>query len=304
MTPRALAAVLLVLVSLEPDARAQHAVFPAETRLVVLQATVRNARGELVTTLGRDAFKVYEDGKAQPITVFRAEDIPVSLGLLIDNSGSMRTLRARVEEAALACLRASNPADEVFVLNFADKPRVDVPLTDDMHRVEAGIRRADSIGGTALRDAIDLAITYAAREGHRDRKALLVVSDGNDNASVTTLAQVRRHAEQAEVVVYAVGLLADDDPGRSRRAHHELDELATLTGGVAYYPGSLAELGSIALSIAHQIRSQYVIGYRPAARSLDGSYRRLRVVASGSERLAVHTRAGFRAPAGGAPLSP
>ncbi|HEU0104607.1 MAG TPA: VWA domain-containing protein [Vicinamibacteria bacterium] len=269
-------------------------VFPSETRLVVLQATVKNGRGELVTNLGREAFTLYEDGKAQPISVFRADDVPVSLGLLIDNSGSMRRLRAKVEEAALACVRASNHDDEVFVLNFADKARIDVPLTTDIAEIERGIARVDSIGGTALRDALDLGTRYLAENGSRQRKALLVISDGKDNASTTSVDQIRREAEKLDIVVYAVGLASDEDGSISRYGRHELDDLAELTGGVAYYPRSFEELDAIALGIARQIRSQYTIGYRPADRSLDGSYRKLRVVARSPERLTVRTRAGFR----------
>jgi VWFA-related protein len=261
----------------------------------VLQATVKNHRGELVTNLGRDAFTLYEDGKPQPISVFRADDVPVSLGLLIDNSGSMRRLRAKVEAAALACVRASNHDDEVFVLNFADKARIDVPFTTDVAEVERGIARVDSIGGTALRDALDLATQYLAEHGSRQRKALLVISDGKDNASTTPVEQIRREAEKRDIVVYAVGLAAGEDGSVSSDGRHQLDDLAELTGGVAYYPPRLEDLDAIAASIARQIRSQYTIGYRPADRSLDGSFRKLKVVARGPERLTVRTRTGFRA---------
>jgi Ca-activated chloride channel family protein len=131
--------------------------FRAETRLVVVHATVRNDHGELVTNLTKDAFAVYENGKRQTIALFRSDDVPVSLGLLIDNSGSMRTKRSRVEAASLAFARASNPRDEIFVLNFADKPRIDVHFTSDVRQLEAGIARVDSIGGTAMRDAVAVA---------------------------------------------------------------------------------------------------------------------------------------------------
>jgi VWFA-related protein len=272
----------------------------------VLQATVKNGRGELVTNLGREAFTLYEDGKPQAISVFRADDVPVSLGLLIDNSGSMRRLRAKVEAAALACVRASNHDDEVFVLNFADKARIDVPFTTDVAEVERGIARVDSIGGTALRDALEMGTRYLEEHGSRERKALLVISDGKDNASTTSVDQMRKQAERHDVVVFAVGLASDEDGSVSRAGRHELDDLAELTGGVAYYTARLEDLDAIAVSIAHQIRSQYTIGYRPADRSLDGVYRKLRVVARGPERLTVRTRAGFRAApvAGGRPAAP
>jgi Ca-activated chloride channel family protein len=160
-------AAIALLASL--DILAQQPPFRAETRLVVVHATVRNALGELITTLDRAAFTVFENGKPQPITLFRRDDIPVSLGVLIDNSGSMRLLRSKVEAAALALARASNSEDEIFVLNFNDKARIDVPFTTDVGVLEAGIARVDAIGGTAMRDAIDVAQTYLIEHGTRGR---------------------------------------------------------------------------------------------------------------------------------------
>jgi len=183
----------------------QPAPFRVETRLVVLQATVKNHRGQIVTGLPRDAFTVLENGARQSIVLFENHDVPVSLGLLIDNSGSMRTRRPKVEAAALDFARASNPQDEMFVLNFADKNRIDVPMTGDVHALEAGIARVDSIGGTAMRDAIAAGEEYLTRNAHRDRKVLVVITDGNDNASVTALDRIRTTAEQHEIVVYLDG---------------------------------------------------------------------------------------------------
>jgi VWFA-related protein len=272
---------------------AQSPPFRAETRLVVLHATVRNQHGELVTNLDRDAFTVYENGKRQPIAVFRRDDIPVSLGLLIDNSGSMRPVRARVEAAALAFARASNPMDEMFVLNFADKVRIDVPFTSDVGVLEAGIARVDSIGGTALRDGIDAAETYLKDRAKRDRRVLLVITDGNDNASAASLDRIRKAAEQNEIVIYAIALFAD--ASRAKEAHHELDELAERTGGSAYYPPSIEAVDEVALDIARQIRQQYTLAYAPVNQALDGSYRSIRVSVAGPQRFSVHTRAGYRA---------
>jgi VWFA-related protein len=273
----------------------QRAVFRADTRLVVVHATVRNGRGELVTTLNREAFAVYENGRRQTITLFRRDDIPVSLGLLIDNSGSMRAVRSKVEAAALALARASNPQDEVFVLNFNDKARIDVPLTSDVQVLEAGIRRVDSIGGTAMRDAIDLAQTYLVEHGKRDRKVLVVITDGIDNASVATREHVEKQAEQRDTVIFAVGLFGDEE--RNRRGRHELDQLTEKTGGLAYYPPGIDEIGQVALEIARQIRNQYTLAYAPANQALDGSYRTIRVTATGPEQLSVRTRAGYLATA-------
>jgi Ca-activated chloride channel family protein len=269
--------------------------FRAETRLVVLHATVKNSRGELLTNLGQDAFTVYENGRRQPIKVFRRDDIPVSLGLLIDNSGSMRSLRSKVEAAALAFARASNPGDEIFVVNFADKPRLDVPFTSDAARLQAGIARVDSIGGTALRDAVDLAERYEVDHAMRDRKALLVVTDGNDNASLVSMDALHQQADQHEIVIYAIGLLHDQDSSTAKRARHELDELTGRTGGIAYYPANVDEIDGVVLDLARQIRNQYTIAYAPLNQALDGSYRTIRLVVAGPEHATVRTRAGYRA---------
>jgi Ca-activated chloride channel family protein len=270
--------------------------FHAETRLVVLQAEVKNDRGELVTNLDRGAFTVYENGQRQPITLFRRDDVPVSLGLLIDNSGSMRTLRSRVEAAALTFVRASNPDDEVFVLNFADKPRIDVPMTSDSRVLEAGIGRVDAIGGTGMRDAVDVAEAYLRQHASRDRKVLLVITDGIDNASTVTMEQIHKQAERSETVIYGVGLFGDDASARKKAGRHELDQLTEPTGGIVYYPASLDQIDSVALDLARQIRNQYTMAYTPINQALDGSYRTIRVEArEGTRRFNVHTRPGYRA---------
>jgi VWFA-related protein len=238
---------------------------------------------------------VYENGQRQPIEIFRRDDIPVSLGLLIDNSGSMRALRGKVEAAALALARASNPDDEMFVVNFNDKAQIDVPFTKDPFVLESGIRRADAIGGTAMRDAIELAQQYLAEHGTRDRKVLLVVTDGIDNASVATRELVERQADRRDTVIFAMGLFGDEQRGKHGRA--ELDELVERTGGLASYPASVDDIEPSAIEIARQIRRQYTIAYAPSNQALDGSYRSIRVTATGPGKLSVRTRAGYVATA-------
>lgn len=268
--------------------------FRTETRLVVLYATVKNDRGELVTNLEQQAFNVFENGKRQPITLFRRDDIPVSIGLLIDNSGSMRAIRAKVEAAALAFARASNPQDELFVLNFADKARIDVPLTSDVRVLEAGIARVDAIGGTAMRDALDMAEGYVREHATRDRKVLVVITDGNDNASLTTIDRVERQAENSETVIDAIGLFGDAGTSTAKAGRHELDRLTDRTGGVAYYPDNIDQIDAVALALARQIRNQYTIAYAPLNQALDGSYRTIRLTVTGSGKFAVRTRPGYR----------
>jgi VWFA-related protein len=277
----------------------QAPVFRSATRLVVLHATVTNKQGALVTDLDERAFSIFENNQRQRVALFRRDDIPVSLGLLIDNSGSMRSLRARVEAAALAFARASNPQDEMFVLNFADSTRLDVPMTSDRQALERGIRRVDSIGGTAMRDAVETAETYLGDHARQDRRVLLVITDGIDNSSSATAAAIQRLAERTETVIDAIGLFHAQDESRAGAGRRELKDLTERTGGVAYFPESVEQIESVAIDLARQIRSQYTIGYTPTNPALDGSYRTIRVTASGPEHYSVRTRAGYRAVADG-----
>ena len=286
---------VLLCVAFLVSLHAQEPTFRAEARWVVLQATVVNSRGELVTNLDRGAFTVREDGKPQPITLFGRDDVPVSLGILIDNSGSMRSKRQKVEAAALAFVRASNPQDEVFVMNFADEPHLDVPFTTSIAQLEAGIGRTDAIGGTAMLDAVNAATDYLNAHATRDRRALLIVTDGQDNTSVTPMGRIRRKLERTEVVIFSIGLLTGESAPRAARARHDLEECAEMTGGRAFFPERLDEINATVLDVAHQLRSQYTIAYSPQNPVLDGSYRKIQVIARGAERLSVRTREGYLA---------
>jgi VWFA-related protein len=263
-----------------------------ETRLVVLQATVTDRHGDRITDLDPQAFTVFEDGRRQPIELFQRGDVPVSVGLLIDNSRSMRLLRSDVEAAALAFARASNPLDDVFVLNFADKPRLDVPFTSDIRVLESGIARVDSIGGTALRDAVVMAEDYLREHGAHDRKALLVITDGRDNASTTSTSELRRVVQRNQAAIFAVGLSRPDDP-MAHQGRDELDHLVELAGGRAYYPASIDGIHDTVQDVAHEIRTQYTIAYTPTNQALDGSYRSIRVKVAAAGGASVRTRPGY-----------
>jgi len=269
--------------------------FRTETRLVVLHATVLNGRGERVTDLDQRAFAVFENGKPQPITLFRRDDVPISVGLLIDNSGSMRPLRSRIERAALAFARASNPQDELFVLNFADQVRLDVPMTNDIHVLEDSIARVDSIGGTALRDAVRTGELYLHDHAKWDRKVLLIITDGYDNASETTLDQIRRQAEVTDTTIEAIGLFTGDDEAKIHRGRRELVSMTDRTGGGAYFPAAVDAIEADAVDIARQIRNEYTIAYAPLDQRLDGSYRHIRLSVRGQEHYSVRTKSGYRA---------
>jgi len=300
----ALAAALAVcLPPAVPAARAQQpsgAVFRAETRLVVLHASVVDKKGKLITNLPRKAFTVYENDVKQEIKIFRREDVPVSMGLIIDNSGSMRDKRQQVESAALALVEASNPEDEVFIVNFNDEAYLDVDFTSDIKKMEEGLTRIDSRGGTAMRDALSMSIDHLVENAKKDKKVLLVITDGNDNTSAVTLEKLVHKAQQAEVLIYAIGLLNQEQRRERKRAKRALDAITKASGGLAYYPDDVSEVHDIALRVAHEIRNQYVIAYSPTNPALDGSYRRIRVEVKAKGNPKVRTRSGYYA----SPLKP
>lgn len=300
LLPLALLAVAASLASAQqPKQDEEEATFKAETRLVVLHASVVDKDGRLVTNLGRSAFKVYENNVQQPIKTFRREDVPVSLALVIDNSGSMRDKRKRVESAALAAIKASNPQDEVIVVNFNDEAFDDTNgFTNNMQRLEEALTKIDSRGGTAMRDAINMSIDFVKKKGKHDKKVLFVITDGNDTASTQiTLEQLVQKVHDTEVLVYFIGILNDEDKREARKARRAMDALAKASGGSAVYPQGLEEVERIALAMAHEIRNQYIITYTPTNQTLDGSFRSIRVTAEGPNRPVVRTRSGYYATA-------
>ena len=267
--------------------------FHAESRLVVVDVSVRSQSGEAVTNLGREAFTVFENGRPQPISIFLGENVPVSVGLVIDNSGSMRDRRPKVEAAALAFVRASNPMDEILVINFADRPRLDVPFTTDAAALDAGIAAGNAIGGTALRDAIAVGEAHLVQHARHDRRILLLLTDGNDNASMVSRDQVKKTAAAHGISIYAIGL-PPGDRSPAGRGRHELDDLADSTGGLVRHLESLDDADAAATEIARQIRQQYTLGYVPANLDFDGSYRRIRVAVK-TPGVTVRTRGGYYA---------
>lgn len=269
--------------------------FRSDTRLVVLHASVTDRKGKLLTNLNQRDFKIFENGQPQQIKIFKREDVPVSLGIVIDDSGSMSTKRTRVEAAALAMVRESNPQDEVCVVNFNDDAFLDVPFTNDIHKMEQGLARIDSRGGTAMRDALNMSLDYTREKAKKDKKVLLVITDGNDNASNVSLESVVRRANQADTLVYAIGLFTEEEKHEAGKARRALKELTSATGGLAFYPKDVNEVQTLAVEVARDIRRQYTIYYTPAIQALDGSYRQIKVTVDGPGKPMVRTRSGYYA---------
>ena len=270
-------------------------VFHADVQEVLLHATVIDDKQRMISNLDKNAFSVFEDGKPQVIKSFRYEDVPISLGIVIDNSGSMREKRAKVNKAALNLVRASNPQDEVFVVNFSDEFFLDQPFTNKINLLQNALEKYETRGGTALYDAVVASADELKRHGKLQKKILFVVTDGEDDASRESLEQaVRQLQEENGPTVYAIGLLGDE---RARRAKRALQTISERTGGIAFFPRTLDEVDQISSAVARDIRNQYTIGYKPTTPKSAGGYRTIRVEAraSGHGKLTVRTRSGYYA---------
>ena len=307
---------LLVLIALPSVARAQTS-SPSQSRqddeytisvnvnVVVLSATAQDHNNALVSGLGKDDFQVYEDGVLQQIKYFSHEDIPVTVGLVVDNSGSMKPKRADVIAAALAFARSSNPRDQMFVVNFNENVSFglpsNTPFTDQVPQLEAALSRIAAEGETALYDAVAAAIGHL-KKGNRDKKVLIVISDGGDNASKHKLAEIMALVGRPDVTVYTIGIFDEQDEDRNPGV---LKRLAKDTGGEAFLPKTLEDLLPICQQIAHDIRNQYTLAYVPTNKKRDGTYRVVQVKASeaGRGRLSVRTRTGYFAPSESRPVA-
>jgi VWFA-related protein len=255
------------------------------SELVNLPVSVFDKDGRPIESLQQEHFQVYEDNALQPIAVFKREDIPLSLGLIIDNSGSMRNKRERVNSAALSFVRESNPEDETFIVNFDDSAYLEQDFTGSIGDLIDALDNVDTRGETALYDAIVVSINEMMPKAKKDKKAILLISDGEDNASkygLNKALDVLRGSK--DITLYAVGLLEENDQrgglfkaSPSKKARQDLLKFAEITGGQAFFPKSLDEVEEICKRIAHDLRNQYTIGYYPTNKKLDGTYRRITV---------------------------
>jgi Ca-activated chloride channel family protein len=279
-----------------------------DVNMVVLHATVLDRRGRMVNDLRQEDFRVYEDGAPQKLAVFSHADIPVTLGIVIDDSGSMREKRQAVNAAALTFVKTSNPQDEVFVVNFNDVYYLDTPgeFASNIEDLKAALDKIDSRGGTALYDAVYASLDHI-KLGNRDKKVLLAVTDGEDNSSRYSFEELLRYAQKSNAVIYTIGLLGSEEPGGlfkvhgggPRHAAKILEKLAEATGGQAYFPKSLDEVEETCQGVARDIRNQYTLAYYPSNTRKDGTFRVVRVDAvhpRGRTKLAVRTRPGYYAP--------
>jgi VWFA-related protein len=275
-----------------------------DTTLIQIPVSIHDKDGRPVNTFKREQFQVFEDKVPQEIKLFTHEDVPISLGLVIDNSGSMRNKRERVNSAALSFVRESNPEDESFIVNFDDSAYLEQDFTSSIGDLMDALDNLDTRGETALYDAVFLSTDKVMKEGRRDTKALLLISDGEDNTSKYKYDEVVKRLKESNVTLYAIGLLAETeshglfqkDP--NKKAKQTLDAFAEATGGVAYFPKSIDDVEELCKQIARDLRNRYTIGYTPTNGKLDGSMRKVDVVVNApkSARLAIRWKTSYLAP--------
>jgi VWFA-related protein len=264
---------------------------------VVLNATVLDGTN-LVQNLTKNDFTVYEDGVKQTLISFQHTDLPVSIGLVVDNSGSMYRKRPSVNKSALDLITASNPQDQAFVVNFSDEAFIDCDLTSDVKRLREGLSHIDSRGGTALYDAVVASADKLVADAKRPKQVLILITDGEDNASSQTLEQTIQRVQQLSgPEIYTIGLLFGDEMSRAevRHARRALEMLSTETGGMAFFPKSIDQIDQIAAEVARDIRSQYTLGYHSTKPTTVPGFRRVDVEAEskGLGKLTVRTRTGY-----------
>jgi VWFA-related protein len=288
---------LLVLLAPAPARAGQAAPqFSSRADLVVLHATVKDRRGAYVPGLTQDSFLLYEDGHPQQIQLFTSEDAPVTVGLLIDSSGSMQAIRPRVVAAAAAFAEASNPRDELFALAFNDyvTPALPAasPFTSDVNVLRQSLARLpQTLGRTAMYDAVLAGLEYLGRSAN-DRRILVIVSDGGDNASHVTFDSVLTKTQASNVVIYTVALMDPVDGSGNPRL---LKQLAAASGGEAFEPRDADQIQDVLRRVARDIRNSYTLGYVSTNTARDGTFRKLRVGVAATDRgrLIVRTRSGY-----------
>jgi len=278
-----------------------------DVNLVVLHTTVLDDRGRFAEGLKQDNFRVLEDKIEQKLAVFKREDVPVSMGLVIDNSGSMRDKRPRVNEAALTLVQTSNPQDEAFVVNFNDDFYLDLDkdFSNSIPELKEALERIDSRGSTALYDAIIGSLDHL-KKASKDKRVLLIVTDGEDNTSHNSLDKTIREIQKTDTVIYTIGLLSEESKKNSKRAKKALEQIAQASGGLAFFPENVDDVHNICEQVARDIRNQYTLAYYPSNSKRDGTYRTVQVEIippRGRGKLVARTRNGYYAPAGGGTAS-
>jgi Ca-activated chloride channel homolog len=284
-----------------PSALAKSAtgIFRTTVEMVLVPVTVTDEANRIVTGLGQENFQLFEDKHPQPIKHFWREDTPVSVGIVLDVSGSMKTKIDRAREAVVALLEASNPQDEFFLTTFADQPTIAQDFTPSVDDIRSQLLYTTPKGSTALLDAMVLSMSQM-RKARYQRKALVIISDGGDNRSRYSEKDVKSLIKEADVLVYSIGVFDREFQTLEERLGHQLlTDISDLTGASAYTLDNPQYLPAIAQHVANELRNQYILGYRPDSSRRDGKWKRIKVklaVPRGLPTLRVQARTGYYGP--------
>jgi Ca-activated chloride channel family protein len=264
----------------------------SEVDLVLLDVSVKDSQGGFVSGLQKDNFRIFEDKQEQPVSVFGAQDAPVTVGLVVDNSGSIRPVKPEIVTAALTFVTQSNPQDETFIVNFNDQVQMglpdDIPFSSDPQVLRQALLSNPAQGRTAFYDGLKRALEHIEK-GRLDKKTLVVIGDGGDNMSETTKDELTAMAERSPVTIYTIGVYNSRDKGKDPGF---LKKLAHITGGEYYHPENTSELVGVSEKVAHDIRNRYTVGFAPDVSTFDGSKRKLRIHVTGEDgrKLEARTR--------------
>jgi len=281
----------------EPSEPRYQPTIRVDTNLILVPVSVNDGLNRPVTGLERENFRVFEDKVEQKISQFAMDDDPVAVGLVFDTSGSMGAKLQRSRMAAAQFFRTANPEDEFFLVEFDDRPRLEVPLTQDTGRIESQLTFSRSHGSTALLDAIYLAL-HEMKHSKKNKKALLIISDGGDNHSRYTAMEVRNLVRESDVLIYSIGVFGGGSTPEEAGGPGLLAHISEQTGG-RMFEANPTELPDIAQKIGVELRNRYVIGYSPTNLQKDGKYRTIQVVLvppRGLPKLRAHWRTGYNAP--------
>jgi len=274
--------------------------------VVLVNATVTDSLNRYVSGLESEHFQIWEDKVEQKIETFSAEDVPVSVGVIFDVSGSMKDKIDTARVAANTFLKSGNPEDEYFIVQFANRPELAADFTTDISKLQSKLILTPAKGMTAMYDSVYLGLEKL-KEGSNPKKALLLITDGEDNRSRYTFQNVKEFVKEQDVQIYGIGIVDDwnSQLGAGKTGRAMVEELADLTGGRAFFPDSVYELEDICTKIAVELKNQYVIGYHSTNEAKDGKWRKLRLKVNppkGIQRLNVRAKQGYYAPtADGAP---
>ena len=284
----------------KPQTPSQNQTLKVDVDLVLVNATVTDPQNRYVTGLEQEHFQIWEDKLEQKIAYFSAEDVPISLGVIFDISGSMKEKISTARDAAVTFLKTGNPDDEYFLVEFANRPEVAEDFTTDPTKLQNRLIFAPAKGMTAMYDSVYLGLEKL-KEGSNPKKALLLITDGEDNRSRYTFANVKDFVREQDVQIYAIGIVDayNSQLGTGHSGRAMIEELSDLTGGRSFFPDSVYELEDICTKIAVELKNQYVIGYESTNEAKDGKWRKLRLKVNppkGLPRLNIRNKSGYYAP--------